>query len=487
VRHRPFGPDRKLLLARTAWLIVAWAGALAGCEAVREGPADDRVAQTDRVVKATWGKALDDLPTARLVVISPHNENIQNEFEWAFTLHHAREFGQKVDIEWRTVGGGANTIGQYLRNVYARSDTSEIDILWGGGDFMFAPLAEEGLLEPMELPADVLANIPAEVGGIRMLDEKLRWCGSAVSGFGFIYNAGLLAKCNIAPPQQWDDLGDPRFADLIALADPTQSGSAAVSYLMIVQSAPTWADGWAKLLGVLGNAKRFTDSAGSAANAPALGEALVATCIDFYGILRVAEAPDELVYLSPPGQTIYSPDPIGILKGPPNRELARRFVEFVLSPRGQALWALPPGHPDGPARSLLGRQPIRRDVYETYAGQMSPRIANVYRAGAALKPNKAMNEAGLYSVLKQLVRTAAVDNRGGLRAARRRLQPLKAHPAARAEYTRRFADFVRLPDNVATLDAVARIRKRLKDPVQAELILTAWQDFFRATYKRVAE
>jgi iron(III) transport system substrate-binding protein len=486
VRDRPFGPDRKLLLARTAWLIVAWASALAGCQDIREGPADDRIAQTDRVVQAKWGKPLADLPTVRLVAISPHNENIQKEFEQAFTLHHAREFGQRVHIQWHDVGGGGNAIGKYLRNVYAHSDTSKIDVLWGGGDFMFAPIAEEGLLEPMALSADVLANIPAEVGGIRMYDEKFRWCGSAVSGFGFIYNAGMLERCNIAPPQRWDDLGDARFAGLIALADPTQSGSAAVSYLMIVQSAPTWADGWAKLLGVLGNAKRFADSAGSAANGPALGEALVATCIDFYGILRVAEAPDELVYLSPPGQTIYSPDPIGILKGPPNRELAERFVAFVLSRRGQALWALPPGHPDGPARSLLGRQPIRRDVYDTYAGQMSPRIANFYRAGASLKPNEAMNKAGLYSVLKQLVRTAAVDNRNTLRAARRRLHELAADPAAQAEYDRRTADFVRLPDNVATLDDVARIRKQLKDPVQAELILTAWQDFFRSTYKRVA-
>ncbi len=482
----PFDPDRKLLLARTVALIVAWAGMSAGCDAVREGPADDRVAQTDRAVQAKWGKALNDLPPARLVVISPHNENIQKEFERAFLLHHAREFGQKADIEWRDVGGGGNAIAQYLRNVYARSDTSGIDVLWGGGDFMFVPIAEEGLLEPMDLSADVLANIPGEVGGIRMVDEKLRWCGSAVSGFGFIYNAGMLARCNIAPPQRWDDLGDARFVDLIALADPTQSGSAAVSYLMIVQSAPTWTEGWAKLLGVLGNAKRFVDSAGSAANGPALGEALVATCIDFYGILRVAEAPDELVYLSPPGQTIFSPDPIGILKGPPNRQLALRFVEFVLSQRGQALWALPPGHPDGPARSLLGRTPIRRDVYDTYAGQMSPRITNFYRAGAALKPNEAMNKAGLYSVLKQLVRTAAVDNRNALRDARRRLHELRADLASREEYERRFADFTRLPANVTTLDRVARIRKQLKDPVQAELILTAWQDFFRSTYKRVA-
>ena len=37
-----------------------------------------------------------DLPVRRLDIISPHNENITDEFELAFRLYHAEEFGQRL-------------------------------------------------------------------------------------------------------------------------------------------------------------------------------------------------------------------------------------------------------------------------------------------------------------------------------------------------------------------------------------------------------
>ncbi|MDK1031761.1 MAG: extracellular solute-binding protein, partial [Planctomycetia bacterium] len=407
------------------------------------------------------------------------NENIQNEFTWAFSNFYAANYGRRVHIEWRNVGGGGSTIVRSLRNMYSRDDSPGIDILWGGGEFPFQKLADEGLLTPLKLSDDVLQNIPATLGGLEMYDPRRRWCGSAVSGFGFIFNATMLRRCGIEPPRRWEDLASPRFAGLLALADPTQSGSAAATYEMIVQSAPSWPEGWVRLLSILANARRFTDSAGDAANSPALGEALVATCMDFYGAIRVAEAPDELVYLSPAGQTAFSPDPIAILKNPPHPLLARRFVDFVLSRRGQALWALRVGEPDGPLRRPLGRQPIRRDVYRFYAGRMSPWIVNPYEAVGALKIDPKMRSVR-FGVLRSLVRAAAVDNRTYLRAAYDRL--------IASGYERdRLAEFSRLPRNVSTHNGIAEVAKRLKDPTEAELIVTAWTVFFREKYRRVAE
>lgn len=471
----------KVKLTNKLGVVVA-AAILAGCgQKGATGPQEyssARSAAVQREVQAKWGKSLDELETVTLVAISPHNENIQNEFTWAFSLHHAKQYGQTVHIEWRTVGGGSSSIVRFLRNVYARSESCGIDLLWGGGEFHFQKLAAQGLLEPMELSEDVLAEVPAVFGGLEMYDEQLRWCGSAVSGFGFIYNVTMLSRCGIDPPRKWEDLSRPELAGYLALADPTQSGSAAAAYEMIVQSAPTWPEGWAKLLAILANANRFTDSAGAAANAPGLGEALVATAIDFYGTTRVAEAPEDLLYVSPPGQTAFSPDPIAILKNPPNRTLAQRFVDFVMSRRGQALWAVRPGEPDGPVRSPLGRQPIRRDVYEYYAGKFSPWIVNPYTQGSELKLDTEMRKVR-FGPLKLLVRAAAIDNRNALRAARDKLIETNFEP----QLVRRFN---RLPKNVATRGEIARVAQLLKDPIEAELILTDWTTFFRDKYDRIS-
>lgn len=450
---------------------------LAGCFPTESLPANDRTAQADRQVRAKWGKGLSELPVATLVIISPHNDNIRREYEWAFSLQHAIEHGQTVRFDWRNVGGGGSTIVQYLRNVYGRTDSSGIDVLWGGGELNFTPLAREGIFQPLDLKPDVLQNIPPELGGVPLYDSELRWVGAAVSAFGFIYNAGLLERCGIEPPANWDDLGDPRFADLVALADPTQSGSAAAAYQMIARSGSDWPDGWSKLLRILSSAKRFTDNAGSAANSPALGEALVAACIDFYGTIRVAEAPDQLVYVSPRGQTTFSPDPIAILKNPPNPELAQRFVDFVMSPQGQALWALPVGHPHGPMLNHLGRQPVRRDVYQQYGPDMPAAIVNPYQVGQSMSLDEFRRKID-FGVLRQLVRVAAIDNTVGLRAARAKLIKTNYPPHL-------LAQFNRLPDNVATIEAIAQTKADLKDETKREIIITDWQEFFRNKYQRI--
>jgi spermidine/putrescine-binding protein len=257
-----------------------------------------------------------------------------------------------------------------------------------------------------------------------------------------------------------------------------QSGSAAAAYEMIVQSAPTWPEGWAKLLAILGNAKRFLDSAGAAANGPVIGEAPVATCIDFYGATRIAEAPEELFYVSPRGQTAFSPDPIGILKNAPNPQIAQRLVDFVLSRRGQALWALRVGEKDGPIRNALGRQPIRRDVYRAFAGRMSAWIVDPYEAGNELKLDLQMRKVR-FGVLRRLVRAAAIDNLPGLQAARRRLIETSFDP-------QRLADFNRLPENVATREKIVQVAALLGDKTQDERICTGWQRLFREKYKQVA-
>ena len=112
---------------------ILWAllcgGVLAGCGDGGRPPGDPCAAADDRQVRARWGKAIDELPTVTIQVVSPHNENILNEFEWAFSRHHAVEFGQNVDIEWRDVGGGSTAVLRYLRNVYARSDSAGIDVV----------------------------------------------------------------------------------------------------------------------------------------------------------------------------------------------------------------------------------------------------------------------------------------------------------------------------------------------------------------------
>jgi len=463
--------------------------ALAGCQDRDAGlPRDARTAEVDRQVRETWGKSLDELPVVTLIMLSANNENILDEFEWAFSLHHALAYGQTVKFDRRDVGGGGTSMETALLNRYTRGQAPGFDILWGGGDLVHMKLAKgvkkpDGtatgpLLETLTLADDVLENIPAEFAGTPMRDPDGRWVGSTLSGFGILYNKGILDKIRREPPHDWQDLGDDRFLGLVELADPQQSGSAAAAYRTIVLS-DDWPAGWGRLLAVLGNVHRFADSAGSAANAPALGEAPLATCIDFYGAMRVLEAPDQLVYFTPEGQSIFTSDPIAILKGAPNPVLAQRFVDFVVSPAGQALWALPVGVEGGPVRKPLGRQPIRRDTYTQHAGRLLPFIMNPFEQGKAIVLTDEKNGVH-FTVLRELIGAAAIANREGLTAAKTAV----IRSGHREDLV---TEFNALPENVATLEAMNATAALLGDKTTLDTLRRDWQKFFREKYQRVRD
>src|SRR5690606_26146897 len=143
------------------------------------------------------------------------------------------------------------------------------------------------------------------------------WVGACLSSFGIVYNPDVYASLGLAPPGGWDDLTDPRLADLVAPAAPTRAGSAAVAYMMVLQRAmadaeeaifaehpalrempakersadPRYAaaiaDGWRRGMGQLlliaANARYFTDSANLVPRDVSTGDAAAGMAIDFYG------------------------------------------------------------------------------------------------------------------------------------------------------------------------------------------------------------
>jgi hypothetical protein len=55
-----------------------------------------------------------------LIIVTPHNEAIRQEFALAFSAWHQEKYGQPVRIDWRVLGG-TTEIMRYLAAEYARS------------------------------------------------------------------------------------------------------------------------------------------------------------------------------------------------------------------------------------------------------------------------------------------------------------------------------------------------------------------------------
>ncbi|MFW6154046.1 MAG: ABC transporter substrate-binding protein [Planctomycetota bacterium] len=416
-----------------------------------------------------------------LIIVSPHARSVQDEFERAFIAWHRGRYGTPVRVEWRDIGG-TTQITNYVKAQYEHSGSSGLDVFFGGGGPAHKDLAGKRLLEPLTLDAQTLAQIPETIKGVRQRDAENRWVGACVSSFGVLANARLAEQLGRPLPTSWDDLADPAMVDQVSTAGP-KSGSARAAYELMLQSAADWPTGWRRLLSFWANCKGFTDGASDVPNLVANGEIIAGTCIDYYAFRRLGGGDDSpLRYILPAESAVFSPDPIAILKGAPHPEMARRFVEFVLSAEGQPLWCLPPGAAGGPAEDALYRQPIRRDTYETYRDKMLDQLVDIYRFGSDFELDQDLQALRVSYLLPRLMRVAAVDNDRLLRRAWRKL-------IAEGLPADELAVFVALPEDLATTEAMAATARRIAeldsagDDKALQILEAGWRNYFREKYQ----
>ena len=450
----------------------------------------------------------------RLVVVTPHNQDIRNEYGAAFADWHQKRYGERIDIDFRVVGG-TNDIKRLLENTYGRyadkdgklpaDMPADIDVVWGGGDYFFdvelrrVGAARMNVLQPLSVSESVLKEaFPTDrIAGVLLYDSRkdkdgnalpVHWVGVCLSSFGIVYNPELFRTLKLAEPKEWGDLTHQKLAGYLALADPTHSNSASVAYMMVVQRAMAdaeekllkdkpdlaklsradlvktpehksaiaagWKEGQRQLLLIASNARYFSESASMVPNDVANGQAAAGVVIDFYGrVYQETLGPGRTRFIAPAAATAITPDPAAILYGVKGRqlELANRFIEFLLSREGQLLWILKPGTPGGPKQRALRRPPIRRDVYGGDRSLWTDDVDPFRDAGTF---NQRQEWMGSLSDTRLVWIAAWLDARDALKETQRRIQVVK-DPKRRANLLYMLSD---LP---VTYDEVLNLSKQM--------------------------
>lgn len=351
-----------------------------------------------------------------------------------------------------------------------------------------------------------------------------------------LQNSGML-------PSRWDDLADPACFAQVALADPNQSGSVAKAFEMIIQQQiqgrlveplriwhtehggdpllppaqgilgidgsqtatefkgriepPTEAvddakaRGWEESLRLIqrmgANARYFTDAATKIPIDVSDGDAAIGMAIDFYGRFEAESSRDpktgkeRMHYFNPVGGTSIGVDPIGMLRGAPHPELAKAFIEYVMSVDGQRLWNFKVGTPGGPEKYALRRSPIRRELYAPEFQQ--------YRSDPEVYPYEDAKSftyhpewtGALFNPIRFVVRVMCIDSHDEARSAWADLITARFPPEA----MRVFEDV----SAVSYAEANGRIKETLRNPDKmAETRLAAeLTERFRAQYRHAAE
>jgi ABC-type Fe3+ transport system substrate-binding protein len=417
-----------------------------------------------------------------VVVISPHWEGIKDETSRAFRSWHEKKYGQPAVIRWRDAGGGSQII-KFLRNEYQQSPSSGVDVLYGGGVDPFRELKKDGLLARCDLPPEILSALPAQLNGMEIRDPDQEWFGASLSGFGIITNERARSILGLPAARRWSDLTDPRLAGWISSSDPRASGSALAIYEIILQSLG-WDRGWAVLMQMSGNTRNYLSSSAASAVEVGVGDAIYGVSIDIYGQAQSAYYGTENVsFVLPEGQTVITPDSIAILKNPPHPEIARHFLEFVLSREGQLLWMLPKGAPGGTTRSVINRMSVMPSLYAELAG-VTPVRTNPFETHSDFVYSETLGSKRR-GILSLLIAAWMIDPHDELAAA---WKALESPAAARLPEARRqglLAEFLRPPCSESELSRL--IDTSWNDPVVRAALVNRWQNDALRRYRNLRE
>lgn len=252
---------------------------------------------------------------------------VQEEWCRAVATTFEKDTGIKVAMTRKSSG-------EFYAQLKAESQNPRGDIWWGGTGDPHMQAAEEGLTEAYSSPnMSQLHDWAVKAHK----DTQGRTIGIYTGALGFGYNAKLLKAKNLPEPKCWADLADPKFKDEVQVADPNSSGTSYTMLATIVQlMGEEKAFDWLKRLHK--NVNQYTKSGAAPAKATSLGETTVGITF-MHDMLAIARENPDVKVVAPCEGTGYEIGSMSMVKGTKNAENAKKFYDWALTPKPQALGA----------------------------------------------------------------------------------------------------------------------------------------------------
>ncbi len=312
---------------------------------------------------AVIAKASPQQTTIKIDILTRHSSSLYRTVEKAFKESDYAPKDVSFDLVFRSLD-----ISVWKSVI----DDGNTYVAWGGGPTLFDDLLKDGYLQPITEPNildeiaylrqnewenDSIAGSAMFRNGTALNDDKIYWAGSAIASFGYTVCTAVLQQVDLQIPRGWHQLAHPGYYfdnPLIAIGSSAGSTSNTRIYEIILQ-AFGWELGWGILSMIAGNAL-ITEGSTGAKQAVEQCNVGIANTIDFYGFDAQLNHANNL-YILPNNQSIVNADPIAftINGGDPQKlEIAKAFVNFVLSAEGQAVLL----------HDNIKRMPIRSDAFD---------------------------------------------------------------------------------------------------------------------------
>jgi iron(III) transport system substrate-binding protein len=241
----------------------------------------------------------------KLVVYSANDSTLNDLVFAAF----AKETGITVD----PVAAGSGVLVRRLQSEKARAQG---DIIWG---------VARSLLETNKTLFEAYASKNKDATPAEFRDPNDLWIGNNLHLLVILQNTKLVPEAE--GPKSWADLLDPKWKGKIAFTDPANSGSAYATVTMLVDLWGGGDAGWKKMSQLFRNMKVLNRSS-LVFQGVGNGEYPLGISLEYAGPLWASNgAPVKVVY--PSDGTSASMEGVGIVKGGPNTDNAKVFVDYI--------------------------------------------------------------------------------------------------------------------------------------------------------------
>lgn len=217
--------------------------------------------------------------------------------------------------------------GEILQRLINEKDSGTViaDVWFTGGADTFISASQQGLLHPYKSPE-------GEVLGDIMKDKDGYWYGTSLTLVNWVVNTELITEKGLKMPETWDDLLQEGLAGEVSMSNPASSGTAYNSVSAILQVRGE-EGGWAYLDKLIAQVPFFTPRGSDPARNVVAGEAIVGINAS-NGDRELEENNPHIKLVYPKDGTGWWPQPVAIVEGTENLDVAKVFVDWLISKRG---------------------------------------------------------------------------------------------------------------------------------------------------------
>lgn len=266
---------------------------------------------------------------------SPKSLTIITHDSFSVSKELVAQFETENDVQLLFIQGGDT--GSALNRLIltsVNSQTPEADVFYGLDNTFLSRALEQNLFEPYQAP--MLESIPAEF----KLDAEFNVVPIDYGDVCINYDKAWFAEKDLPLPSSLQDLTKPEYSGLLIVENPaTSSPGLAFMFATIAEFGENnWLDWWQAMrenqVVVVSDWETayYTNFSGSSGKGPqpmVVSYASSPAAELIYAETELTESPT--ASLIAPGMCWRQIEFAGILKNSPNRDLAEKFIDFLLS------------------------------------------------------------------------------------------------------------------------------------------------------------